>query len=206
MEDEVNAEQDVFISKDHQRAMAMDNDDDISTETRLTKGDLAPPPAATDDVSEMTGSTRESKAKAYAESAVNEVAKQYTATISTMHNDLGAKDDKIAQLELMLAQLHRTTPAETQLIVDLDNPQKTGEEDLTQETIDVAIEQVDLTSPQVNGDEDSTLSKKRTSQHQSPSSQASKRLCFNNKPLLPNQPIFSQQHDKSSPNGEDSSL
>ena len=154
----------------------------------------------------MTGSTRESKAKAYAESAVNEVAKQYTATISTMHNDLGAKDDKIAQLELMLAQLHRTAPAETQLILDIDNPHRPGEEDLTQETSDIAIEQVDLTSPQGNGDEDSTISKKRTSQHQSPSSQASKRLCFNNKPLLPNQPIISQQHDKSSPNGEDSSL
>ena len=84
MEDEVNAEQDVFISKDHQRALAMDEDDKISAETRLIKGDEAPPPATTDDVSEMTGYNRESKAKAYAEIAVNEVAKQYTATILTM--------------------------------------------------------------------------------------------------------------------------
>ena len=53
----------------------------------------------------MTGSTRESKAKAYADKAVKEVAAQYTDTISNMKNDIGAKDEKIAQLELLLQQL-----------------------------------------------------------------------------------------------------
>ena len=61
MEDEVIAEPEIYIYKDQQRALQLGNDDDISAETRLTKGDVAPPPATTEDVSEMTGSTRESK-------------------------------------------------------------------------------------------------------------------------------------------------
>ena len=43
MENKMNAEQEIFISKDHQLAMALDNDI-ISAETRLTKGDAPPPP------------------------------------------------------------------------------------------------------------------------------------------------------------------
>ena len=50
----------------------------------------------------MTGSTRESKAQAYAEKATRAVAAQYSDTITNMRSDLGDKDDKIAQLELML--------------------------------------------------------------------------------------------------------
>ena len=100
MEAEANAEAEEFISKDQQAAMALDNDD-VSTETRLTKGD-AVPPSVNDDVSEMTGSTRESKAQAYAEKATRAVAAQYSDTITNMRSDLGDKDDKIAQLELML--------------------------------------------------------------------------------------------------------
>ena len=76
MEMEVNAEAHVFISKDHQQAMAPDTDE-ISVETRLTKGDAPPPPAISggdnEDLSAMTGSIRESNAKQYAETAVKEV-------------------------------------------------------------------------------------------------------------------------------------
>ena len=57
MEDEANAEVEVFISKDHQRALTLDDDTIISEETRLTKGDRAPPAAASDEISEMTGCT-----------------------------------------------------------------------------------------------------------------------------------------------------
>ena len=44
MENEMNAEKEVFISKDHQIAMALD-DDIISVETKLKKGDAPPLPA-----------------------------------------------------------------------------------------------------------------------------------------------------------------
>ena len=62
MEMEINAEPIAFISKDHQRAMALD-EDTVSVETRLTKGDATPPPAIGGEENElllaMTGSTRE---------------------------------------------------------------------------------------------------------------------------------------------------
>ena len=106
MEIEALAEAPEFISKDQQLAMQLD-DDDASKETRLTKGD-APPTAYSDNVSEMTGSTRESKAKAYADKEVRKVAAQYSSTISNMHSDLGDKDDKIAQLQLMIKQMKET--------------------------------------------------------------------------------------------------
>ena len=63
MEDEANAEVEICIFKDQQRALALDTDD-ISMDTRLTKGDAAPPAAKFDNLSDMTISTRESKAKA----------------------------------------------------------------------------------------------------------------------------------------------
>ena len=109
MEAEACAETDVQISKDHQIALARD-DDDISCETRLTKGNAVPPSAEknSDDISDMTGSTRESNAKAYADKAVKEVAAQYSNTISDMHNNIGAKDAKIAQLELLVTQMQHS--------------------------------------------------------------------------------------------------
>ena len=111
MEAEVNAEPTAFISKDHQRAMALDTDE-VSIETRLTKGDAAPPPAIhidenEEDQSALSGSTRESKAKRYADAAVKEVAAEYSGTIINMSNDLGQKDDKIAELERLLKSLQR---------------------------------------------------------------------------------------------------
>ena len=110
MEAEACAETEVFISKDHQIVLARE-DDIISVETRLTKGDAAPPQALpnSDELSDITGSTRESKAKAYADKAVKEVAAQYTNTISDMQGDLGAKDDKIAQLQLLIEQMQNST-------------------------------------------------------------------------------------------------
>ena len=112
MEEEVNAVPVAFISKDHQQALAMD-EDEVSVETRLTKGDAAPTPAilindTVDEQSEMTGSTRESKAKKYADAAVKEVISEYSGTILNMSSDIEAKVDRIAQLELMLKNMNNT--------------------------------------------------------------------------------------------------
>ena len=117
LENEMNAEREIFISKEHQIAMALD-DDIISVETRLTKGDAQPPPVKNntdtstvkdasppDDLSELTGSTRESKANRYAANAVKEVALQYTETLALKDADLGAKDDRIERLEARLKEM-----------------------------------------------------------------------------------------------------
>ena len=104
MENEANAEVQVYLSKDQQRALAM-YDDKISEETCLTKGDKAPPSAPSDNLSDMTGSTRESKAKRYAAAEVQNVTQQYMGTISTMQGDVAQKDDKITKLELQLLQM-----------------------------------------------------------------------------------------------------
>ena len=47
--------------------MAMDGNENASVESKLTKGDKAPTPSkkSTDDISALTGETREYKAKAY---------------------------------------------------------------------------------------------------------------------------------------------
>ena len=92
MEDKINTETVAYISKNHQRSMAMDNDE-ILDETRITKGDHAFPTAnKNDELSELTGSTRESKAKAY-----------------NMSSDISAKDHKIEQLGKPLS-FFRTVP------------------------------------------------------------------------------------------------
>ena len=67
---------DVYISKAHQKALATDDDDTVNTsDTKtLTKGNEAPPSANPDndvvnnkdELSTLTGETRESNAKAYA--------------------------------------------------------------------------------------------------------------------------------------------
>ena len=128
MEGEVNAVPIAFISKDHQQALAMD-DDEVSVETRLTKGDAAPTPTilineAPDEQSEMTGSTRESKAKKYADEAVKEVISEYSGTIINMSSDINKKDDRIAQLELMLKNMSSTPArgsAKTPIYMDIDS-------------------------------------------------------------------------------------
>ena len=70
--------------------MATENDDVESIDTRLTKDDDAQPEAASttaDDVSNLTGETRESKAKAYAAEESKKVALQYIGTMDTMKSD-----------------------------------------------------------------------------------------------------------------------
>ena len=104
--DTVTAEREIFISEHHQQAMAVEGDDVESVETRLTKGDK-PPPAATsnvtyaDDASTLTGDTRESKAKAYADKATKAVSLQYVNTIQQINE---THEQKVANLEKRLAE------------------------------------------------------------------------------------------------------
>ena len=82
----------------------------------VTKGDTAPPAAKLDEVFDMVGSTRELKAKAYADSVVKEVAAQYTSQISNTNNDMGSKDDMIEQLQLQLKKC-KTNMCSPQLLI-----------------------------------------------------------------------------------------
>jgi hypothetical protein len=154
LENEMNAEQEIFISKEHQMAMALD-DDIILVKTRLTKGD-APPPlianstddgpdkdATNDDLSELTGSTRESKANRYAANAVKEVALQYTDTIALKDADLDEKEDRIARLE---AELKRMNTAQ---LVDSDADISFDEE--TFEKVSVTLESPCCLNSSVSG-------------------------------------------------------
>ena len=89
LEDMVTATKPVFISKDHQRALAMNAADDASMDSKLTKGDQSAPPATDGSISSMsdnTGSTRQSKVQA----AVKEVSKQYAETIADLQRKLAA--------------------------------------------------------------------------------------------------------------------
>ena len=95
MEDTMNAKKFAFISKDHQEAKGMD-DDECSVESRLTKADATPDNVANEDVSILTGSTRKSKAKAYGPEAVNEISRQYDSTIGTLNDKLSSNDAELA--------------------------------------------------------------------------------------------------------------
>ena len=98
----ITASNDVFISESHQRALATDGDDINSVTTRLTKGDDAPPAAKSDDLSTLTGETRESKAKAYAAAESKKIASQYISTIDGMKDQHKQEMDEIrAQLALL---------------------------------------------------------------------------------------------------------
>jgi len=113
--DNLNAEKKIYISKEHQKVMGIEGDDDISIETRLTKGDKLPTAVEeTDDLSELTGETRESKAKAYAAEATREVAAQYIGTITDLKEELKLNDDKFAAMERKLEAAMKALATGTQ--------------------------------------------------------------------------------------------
>ena len=128
-----------FTSKDHQRALAMDDGDDVPMETR------------------------ESKVKANTDSAVKEIAAQYSETITNMSTELGVKEDKIAQLELMLAKFKQTTTTDSNIVIDLQNNHNIGEEDLAQDVIDTNPDNTHDTATPVRGDDESVTSHKKKS-------------------------------------------
>ena len=113
LESELTAQREIFISKDQQRAMAQDGGTIMSEESRLTKGDVAPPRADLSVVSALTGETRESKAKAYAAEESKKVAAQYIGTIATLNTKFKDSDKKVenlqSQLELALKALADAT-------------------------------------------------------------------------------------------------
>ena len=96
-----------YISKDHQKVMVVDGDDDISVESRLAKGDFTP--VAADDANEsymsaLTEETRDSKAKAYAADATKAVAAQYIGIIEETKTKWKTADNKFVATGKMLEE------------------------------------------------------------------------------------------------------
>ena len=99
----------VFISEAQKVAMTVEGDKVDTLDTKLTKGDEAPPvtdSVATDGLSDLTGNTKESKAKPYAADASKKVATQYISSISNMkveHNQAMAElIEKLRTAELKM--------------------------------------------------------------------------------------------------------
>ena len=71
--------------------MVIEGDDAESIDTGLTKGNVAPPAVdlshSDDDMSNLTGNTRESNVKAYAAEKSKKVASQYIYTIDAMKKE-----------------------------------------------------------------------------------------------------------------------
>ena len=85
--DTVTAEREIFISDTHRQAMAMEGDDINSVNTRLTKNQAPGKLTENDSMSEITGETRESKAKAYAAHETKKVPLQYIDTIAQLNGN-----------------------------------------------------------------------------------------------------------------------
>lgn len=82
--------------------MVVEWDDNISVESRLTKGDSTPAvadDATNSDVSTITRETRESKAKAYAAKVMKAVAAQYIGTIEELMTKQKADDNKFTAIK-----------------------------------------------------------------------------------------------------------
>ena len=103
-----------YISIDHRRAMATENDNVSLDESRLTKHDEAPRQAMREDdpnstISDLSDdnskSTSESKAKRYADKAVKQVAAQYNDTIENLNGELDEADEVIAEQNDSIAAL-----------------------------------------------------------------------------------------------------
>ena len=130
--DTVTAEREIFISDTHKQAMAMEGDDLNSVDTRLTKNQAPGKINGNEEMSEITGETRESKAKAYAAKETKKVSLQYIDTIEQMNgnhqNEMVDMQDKLAALmkELEKAKegnksdkvIHRNSKDEHEMEVD----------------------------------------------------------------------------------------
>ena len=67
LEENITVEREISLSKDQQTVIVIDGGNEAYVETRITKGDVAPATTdtASEDISVLTGDTRESKAKAH---------------------------------------------------------------------------------------------------------------------------------------------
>ena len=91
----------IYISKEHQKVVAEERDDEISIETRLTKWDkisAGAEDADESDFSDLTGETRESKAKPYAVETTKQVAAQYIGTITELNLQIKTSNDRFGVL------------------------------------------------------------------------------------------------------------
>ena len=139
----------VFISKAQKSAMAVEGDDVATLDTKLTKGDQAPPAAesvASDGLSDLTGNTRESKAKAYAVKESKKVASQYISSIDNMkdkHNQaMTDLMEKLCIAELQL-KLNRNVEVEEERTTD-KNEDKVEKEDEQVEASDKNTKKIQL--------------------------------------------------------------
>ena len=114
--DNLNAIKKQYVSKDHQKLMALEGDEEVSLDIRLTKGNV--PPSATPspdniDISALTWETRESKAKDYSAEEGKKVAAQYVEIITTLNSKLASNDNKLVamekKLELAISALEMAT-------------------------------------------------------------------------------------------------
>ncbi len=146
-----------FISKDHARALAMENDMEIDDDTVLTKGSAAPkrhgknkPDEVVDvdspdgSLSDITGSTRTSKAKRFADAKVLAARTEFLKGQAIMQKQLLEKDtvmianeakrkaeeiqhkaevsDLMARLERMEHMLSKTPIVQVQAPSTLESP------------------------------------------------------------------------------------
>ena len=74
-------------------------DNKMSLETRLTKIDKTPETAVQEDVSILTRSTRESKAKVYTLEAVKNVTRHYNGTIEVLYEKVSNNHAEIVEMK-----------------------------------------------------------------------------------------------------------
>ena len=152
--DTVTTVKEVFISEAQRAAMAIEGDDVATLDTKLTKGDQAPPAAesvASEGMSDLTGHTRESKAKAYAAEASKKVASQYISSIDNMkveHNQaMTDLMEKLCAAELKL-ESNNNVEVEEERTTDKDedsDAKEDGNEENSEsnKTIDVSSDNND---------------------------------------------------------------
>ena len=108
MEEQMNAKTKVYISKEHQQNLALE-DDEISEETHLTKESAALPATTNntfpkDDLLALTGSTRESRVKLYVDSVVKKLYHSILILLPQYNRTL-EKRLRIEELEKTLRQM-----------------------------------------------------------------------------------------------------
>ena len=152
--DTVTAVKDKYISQAHKAAMCTEEDDAESIDTRLTKDDDAQPEAAstsTDDVSNLTGETRESKAKAYAAEESKKVALQYIDTMDNMKSDhMKELEEMKSTLAAALLQLGINQKGENDMIDEISAGSKKDDE--------LANKEIDISSTEYDGEKSNSTS------------------------------------------------
>ena len=115
--DTVTAEREIYISDTHRQAMAMEGDDINSVNTRLTTNKAPDKVNENDSMSEITGETRESKAKAYAAQETKKVSLQYIDTIAQLNgNHQNEMEEMQEKLAAIMKQLEMTKQGSVKVV------------------------------------------------------------------------------------------